>query len=437
MMRVTDAPTAQLAVELSILLGRVAGDWSIDRTEAANDGRPRAGMREVGDTYEVWVTSNDQRERIVLTPSSSFSGSAVDLRLLEKLTSVFSHDLEAVGSAWRAQEIWADLSETRFLRAASRISPFSTTPLLKWIRLFEAAARQTYEGTAFAGSLVMVKHLPSFRSAVDNRYHQFDRPLEFEQALLREKWLKPFLQNGDFALVTVGHKGLVKGFTDTVQPWSQPVDMAPTVELEGLYGHLRPGTSVLSASPAGDIHLALPSGVTFVNSQGRWRYQSWKVLESIVGRQCETAVAQQIVRVVRSASYSHRGSLYVILADGADVIGVVPDHESDSRTSRTLRATLTGIELDEPMSSRLLSIASGIDGAIILSDKGRIVDVASMIAEPTKEALAQAGLAQLQRLAGARSTAAWNASVHGLAIKVSDDGPVDAYERGKHVFHAG
>jgi hypothetical protein len=31
----------------------------------------------------------------------------------------------------------------------------------------------------------------------------------------------------------------------------------------------------------------------------------------------------------------------------------------------------------------------------------------------------------------------WNASVHGLAIKVSDDGPVDAYERGQLVFHSG
>jgi hypothetical protein len=31
----------------------------------------------------------------------------------------------------------------------------------------------------------------------------------------------------------------------------------------------------------------------------------------------------------------------------------------------------------------------------------------------------------------------WNASLHGLAIKVSDDGPVDAYEPGQLVFHSG
>lgn len=60
-----------------------------------------------------------------------------------------------------------------------------------------------------------------------------------------------------------------------------------------------------------------------------------------------------------------------------------------------------------------------------------------MVGEPSPAALTPVGLESLERFGGARSTAAWNASVHGLAIKVSDDGPVDAYEYGRPVFHSG
>ncbi|MGW9269345.1 hypothetical protein [Microbacterium sp. NPDC055599] len=433
----TDTTTTLLAIELGQLLDRIAGDWHVARTEAADKHRSRAGFSKVGDTCEAWVTSEDHRERVVLTPSESFHISTDDLRFFKRLAAVFDHDLQVVGSSRRAQEVWSELSDTRFLRAASRISPFATTPLLRWVRAFGAAARQTYEGVPFAGSLVMVKNLESFRTAVGDRYNAFEQPMDFERALLNEKWLRPFLQNGDFALVTVGHSGRVRGFTDAKQPWSHSVELAPTAELEGLYGHLRAGTSVLSASVSGDIHLALPSGVTFVNTQGRWRYQNWMRLEAIVARHSDDSVAQHVVRLVRSASFSHQGALFLVLGPDINVSQVIPDHRDAERSSKALRATLTGIALDDHLTSRLLRIASRIDGAIVLSSTGQVLDVASMVTEPTASTLAESGLAHLQRFPGARTTAAWNGSVAGLAIKVSDDGPVDAFERGRLVFHAG
>lgn len=99
--------------------------------------------------------------------------------------------------------------------------------------------------------------------------------------------------------------------------------------------------------------------------------------------------------------------------------------------------TLAGGIISHAAQRRVLGAASRIDGAILLNNRGQIVDVASMVSDPREAALASAGLECLKRFPGARSTAAWNASVHGLAIKVSDDGPVDVYERGQHVFHYG
>jgi hypothetical protein len=44
---------------------------------------------------------------------------------------------------------------------------------------------------------------------------------------------------------------------------------------------------------------------------------------------------------------------------------------------------------------------------------------------------------KLKRFSGARSTAAWNASLYGIAIKVSEDGPINIYRYGKLKSHIG
>lgn len=77
-----------------------------------------------------------------------------------------------------------------------------------------------------------------------------------------------------------------------------------------------------------------------------------------------------------------------------------------------------------PGQSRILQAASRIDGAIIFNRQGQIVDVASMVADPEPEARASVGVNSLVRFGGARSAAAGNASIRGLKIKVSEDGPV-------------
>jgi DNA integrity scanning protein DisA with diadenylate cyclase activity len=60
-----------------------------------------------------------------------------------------------------------------------------------------------------------------------------------------------------------------------------------------------------------------------------------------------------------------------------------------------------------------------------------------MIGQPTDTKLKQAGLAKLERFSGARSTAAWNASIYGIAIKVSEDGPISIFRQGKLIAQIG
>jgi len=428
-----------LANQLATLLGKVVPSWTVERAETESFAAECAGLKRLSDVqFEAWVSPINGNEKVVLGCLAERFPTQDEVRLMQRIVAVFRSDLRVVGEVMVAQDLWEGVAQTQFLRAAARLSPFSTTPLLRWTSTFAAAARQTYEGASFTGSVILVKHLPTFRQRVGGRLHLFEQPLGFDQALLREKWLKPFLQEGLFALVTVGHSGVARGFADVSDPRDEvPEVLAPVEELEGLYGLLRAGTSILSVSPSGDIYFALSSGVTFVNSQGHWRYQSWKGLTDVLEHRLGADVGQRALRLVAGASYERRGSLYVFLNEGVDPSQVVPDHADTNRHARTLRATVAGGSLNDPKSVRVLRSASGVDGAVVFDHRGRISDVASMISEPSMDALTAAGQNHLKRFPGARSTAAWNASIYGLAIKVSEDGPVDVYEGGKHVFHSG
>jgi hypothetical protein len=431
--------TTATAKELVELLDKVVEGWRIDRIEAGvNDQPKRVSFSERGNQhFEARVVSNDREKTAILTCSTLEPIAAEEIRLIRKVASVFDADLRVVGNPAVAQDLWGALKETRFLRAAARLSPLATDPLVRWVNAFEAATRQTYEGNRFTGSVILATNVPTFRAHAGERFHQFARELRLEQALLKEKWLKPFLQEGEFALVSVSHKGMIIGFVDTTVAWRQAQVQGPTEALNGLYGFLRQGVSILSASSTGDIQLVLPNGTAFVKSQGEWRYPTWRILRDILEQRLGAEIGAQVLAQVVSASYNRRGSLYVFLDDGVHPSDVVADHNRPERSASVLRSTLAGRSIRRPGQRKVMEAASRIDGAIILNNRGRFVDVASMVGEPQPEALASAGLEALQRFGGARSTAAWNASVHGLAIKVSDDGPVDAYEYGQLVFHSG
>ena len=60
-----------------------------------------------------------------------------------------------------------------------------------------------------------------------------------------------------------------------------------------------------------------------------------------------------------------------------------------------------------------------------------------MIGEPTTPECVAAGQNAMQRFPGARTTAAWNASIFGVAIKISEDGPISIFERGEVILQLG
>lgn len=407
-----------------------------DAVKAA--GGPVSGhFKTLDDGTAIAVVEREGQSLLALhgTPNAAFSDR--DHQFLRKLVAVFNADLASTGDLRHHRETWTSLSSTRYARAIARVSAFSTSPFIEWLSAFEAATRQTYEGERFSGYVLFAKQLKAVKSRAADKFIAIPGGLGFGTALLTEKWVKPLLSDGTNALVAVGHTARVLGIVDCELGVRQSSVLAPHDRLDGLYQYLAPGTTTLVASKAGDVYLSLPSGMTFAMSQGRWRYENHDGLLGALEALLDARVARSVVRLALNARFDRRGALFAFLDDEADIDRAVPDHSSPGRVAGVLRGMIGGHSIDDAASQRMLSSVAAADGAIVLTNAGRVIDGACMISEPSADSLRRREIPALQRFAGARTTAAWNASVYGTAIKVSEDGPIEVYNAGSLVFRIG
>jgi hypothetical protein len=129
-----------------------------------------------------------------------------------------------------------------------------------------------------------------------------------------------------------------------------------------------------------------------------------------------------------------RGVSGIIYVNDSITVESIPDHTDKDRVNRSLRLMSRRLRITTQAHQVLLRKVSAIDGAIVLGPDGSILDAGCMICDPTDSILARAGIDKPKRFPGARSTAAWNASLHGIAIKVSEDGPITVFKQGEMIL---
>src|SRR5208337_5130946 len=99
----------------------------------------------------------------------------------------------------------------------------------------------------------------------------------------------------------------------------------------------------------------------------------------------------------------------------------------DPKTNRHLRQSVRGLSLLSWYQREVIVSAAGTDGAVVLDLQGMVRDAACIVADPPTERVKQFGFEKPYRGSGARETAAWNASLYGIAVKISADGPITFY----------
>jgi hypothetical protein len=432
-----------------VVRGSIPTILSLEETIAAWDSGPLVTGRRK--TRVSWDSEN-QRLIIFLFPrgdTDSVPVAAVathplvapddlELQFLDRLVRVFNDDVRHAPSMKVDDELWSSLRQTQFRRAIMKFSAFKKFGMLEWLQTLETSTRLRYEGHAFALSILMTYHLEYVVDNLSTEYVPFNRSLSFSEALLGEKWIRAVTQSERVGLVGLS-SGKIVGFFVIPQPNDIPDErwrFAPHFHLRGVQQLVREGTCAFVTSPAGDVRVMLPNGTTFLNSQGRWQYTRFESVIPILTRHLSEEMAVAVLRAALDLSFERHGALLCIVGDPDLLPAMIPDF-NEPKTNRVLRQSVRGLSLLSWHQREVMVSAAGTDGAVVLDASGIVYDAGCIIADPAIERVHKLGFERPHRGSGARETAAWNASLYGLSVKVSADGPIQFFLNGNVIAGLG
>lgn len=445
--RIDSSDTAlQLSSELELIFPKAVRLAGTEAGEQLRTGIEPADIR----SYVSWHRSNgtlvavlhdDQepggiKQAVALRPVQP--PDALDLKFANAYVRIFNEDVKVAPLTLRHGELWETLNLTRLPRAIARLTSFSTTSFLSWLTTMEAATHLKYEGAPFQSVVLMSKQHEWVAEPVGDGYVSLRRPISFTSALLQEKWIRALAGSDAVALHGLGHSGNIVGIVALPSGSSEPeASAALPSELQPIASLVQPGTAAFVCAKNGDLYLVLPGGTVFVRNQGRWHYQNYTAFQLLLQKYLPEPIVRPLLRLILDLSFVRKGALFAVPAALNDLHALVPDHPHPQRTNGALRDAILNLRVDKPALRQILLAAAAVDGAMVISRSGFVLDAACMIGEPNSAALASAGHSGLTRYPGARSTAAWNSSIFGIGIKVSEDGPISVFARGQLVGQLG
>jgi DNA integrity scanning protein DisA with diadenylate cyclase activity len=357
--------------------------------------------------------------------------------LARSLTGIFNQDLETTEDLLGEQ--WAALEQTRPRRAIARAISSRPDDVATWIRAMENSMSLTYEGRTVRHCVVLSRDFQRLTEWTGIKLIPMRTGLPLEKALLSEKWIRAVVDGSRVALVADRRTGLIEAFLSLseLDPDDAEHRYAPHWRLASLQSALTSMNDIaMVASPHGDIFILTGMGGVFQKAQGRWQLLEYEGLHSLLSKQpgLGEQVIISVLRAILDLSYERTGALFCLLDSPASIKELVPDHKRPERANKNLRSSLKGKSICDWTQRQVITAAAAMDGGVVLDSQGEVLDIACMFVAPPEAAAQEA---KASREPGARAQAAWRASFKGVAIKVSEDGPITVYKEGKVIGRLG
>jgi len=181
----------------------------------------------------------------------------------------------------------------------------------------------------------------------------------------------------------------------------------------------------------GDVLVFAGGTLRFTYRVGRWQYWNHSHVCNLfqsrarvqnVSRSILPKVARAIYRLALDVSFRRTGALFVLLRNQKSLHQLVVSgdgvgDESREAVHEAFDRSLGGADV-VAMSRSVLTELAGLDGGMILSNKGRILAYAAVLKTSGKFSPSE----------GSRTKAAISAGRFGIAVKVSADGDIAFYE---------
>ena len=209
------------------------------------------------------------------------------------------------------------------------------------------------------------------------------------------------------------------------------------------------GHVCLVLTPSQEIKVFAEGTLMFSFSDARWRLldipSKFAVWCEAVGRSGWPDLALSIFQAALNLSESRLGALFVVLArsraldapahrprrpDLAEVVAddpQDPENLSPKHAKRALHHVVRGMNLADLEPSVLEAIAC-LDGAVVTDHDGRLITFGAILR------IAPETLEMGRAVQGARTLAGLAASLHGPVLKVSEDGYLTMFLKGRRVW---
>ncbi len=364
---------------------------------------------------------------------------AIDFRFRGLLNQDLSHRID------RFSYQTEDLIVADYLEA---VSPYCVTAALEALRV---AALSTYENRRVTmGALLLgTEHDP----AAPDRKNRGGAPT-FNARLTAIKGFHRLCDGsrtvflidlqGDLArLIDVGR------WAETVQGSEPPVHPCPRVYRDHAKATRAGGHVCLVLNPAQEIKVFARGSLMFSFSDARWRLldipSKFAVWCEAIGRARWPGLASALFHAALNLSEARLGALFVVLRDPEQSVPQLlsppdqihaevltddpedPDNLSPKHAKRSLHHVVRGLTLADIEPSILEAMAS-LDGAVVTDLDGRLLSFGAILR------IAPETLELGRAVQGARTLAALAASLHGPVLKVSEDGYLTMFLKGRRVW---
>ena len=345
----------------------------------------------------------------------------------------------------RFQYLTEDLIIADFVRP---LSPYRIPAALEALRV---AALSTYENRRVSTGALL---LGTDRDPADpDRVNTGGAP-RFSARLTGIKGFHR-LCDGVQTLFVVDHVGNlfrivdIAGWADRVHGSQPPEHPCP----RPFYGHARAtaagGHVCLVLSPSQEIKVFSAGTMLFSFSDARWRmhdipsnFAAWR---EAVGRTTPPGLALCLFQAALNLCEARTGALLVVARDPVRTVRELiapddrmtdevaaadpedPDNLSPRLANRALHHAVRGATLCDLEPTVLESIAS-LDGALVVDTTGRLLTFGAILR------IAPETLELVRSVQGARTLAALAASQYGPVLKVSEDGYLTMFLKGRRVW---
>jgi len=343
-------------------------------------------------------------------------------RLNELLPSSRSHDTQTIlsfHSSFDEQVVAAHLKDYQHLE-------LNLTDLFSALRNL---AEQSYENKAL-----------TFGCLIDCRdKSKAQRDAAFPHDFLKLKKFRLF-SDGYRTAYKLSANGCVKGFCALTEPRKKPPGSSYFPEWSrDLATHCVASAIGISLTRQGDILIIESGTLRFTYRLGKWQYWNHTHLVDLLQNAARAQrvppskipkVARTMYRSALDVSFRRSGGLFVLLRNNKNLRQLV--HPGDAIRDIQRRDIETYFDNALPskniqtLSRSIITELTSVDGAIVLNNKGEILAYGAVL-EPKKKG-------RISREEGSRTKAAIGASNYGLAIKISSDGDITVYAKGKKLM---